>query len=184
MTRKFLSSLSVLLILTLSIFGTAAAKSKTEITGISAYETSGNILRLEISYDGELKMENISTRITGNIFSIVLNNTTPGRISRISGTRIDDSAFVKKITVKDADKNSTRIRLILANALDESACKISIQPANRAENSSAKVIVDINKEKLTTTTKKTFSTSKPAIKLSSSTRDTAVRIPAQLVPLV
>lgn len=148
MTRKFLSSLSVLLILTLSIFGTAAAKSKTEITGISAYETSGNILRLEISYDGELKMENISTRITGNIFSIVLNNTTPGRISRISGTRIDDSAFVKKITVKDADKNSTRIRLILANALDESACKISIQPANRAENSSAKVIVDINKSAL------------------------------------
>lgn len=148
MTRKILSSLSVLLILTLSIFGTAAAKSRAEITGISAYETSSNILRLEISYDGELKMDNISTRITGNIFSIVLNNTTPGRISKIAGTRIDDSEFVKKITVKEADKTNTRVRLILADALDESACKISIQPANRAENSTAKVIVDINKTAL------------------------------------
>lgn len=145
MTRKILSSLSVMLILALSIFGTAAAKSKAEITGISAYETAGNILRLEISYDGELKMENVSTRITGNIFSIVLNNTAPGRISRIAGTKINDIDFVRKITVKEADKNNTRVRLILADALDDNACRISIEPANRAENVSARVIVDINK---------------------------------------
>lgn len=148
MTRKFLSSLSVMLIFALSIFGTAAAKSKAEITSISAYETAGNILRLEISYDGELKMDSVSTRITGNIFSIVLNNTTPGRISRIAGTKIDDIDFVRKITVKEADKNSTRVRLILADALDKNACKISIEPGNRAENSSAKVVVDIDKAAL------------------------------------
>lgn len=148
MTRKFLSSLSVLLIFALSIFGTAAAKSKAEITGISAYETAGNILRLEISYDGELKMDSISTRITGNIFSILLKNTTPGRISRISGTKIDDIDFVRKITVKEADKTNTRVRLILADALDENACKISVEPGNRADNSAAKVIVDIDKTAL------------------------------------
>ena len=146
MTRKFLSSLCMLIVLTLSLFGTASAKSQAEITGINAYDIDKDILRLEIAFNGNLTQDNISTRLTGNIFSVTLNDTSPGRISKIAGTKIDGSNFVKKITVKEAERGNTRVRVILTAAVDENAYKISVQPANRAEKIPARVVVDIRKD--------------------------------------
>ena len=146
MTRKFLSSLCMLIVLTLSLFGTAAAKSQAEITGINAYDIDKDILRLEIAFSGNLTQDNISTRLTGNIFSVTLNDTSPGRISKLSGAKVDGSNFVKKITVKEAERGNTRVRVILTAAIDEDAFKISVQPANRADKIPARVVVDIRKD--------------------------------------
>ncbi len=145
LTRKFFRSLSLLLILTLSIFGTAAAKSQAEISSINAYEIAGEILRIEVAFNGNLDMDDVSARPSGNTFSIALKNTTPGRISRIAGTKIENSNLLKKITVKEAEKNNTRVRLLLTAPITKEAYKISVQPANRAEKIPSRVVVDINK---------------------------------------
>ena len=148
MVRKLFKCLSLLMILSLSIFGTAAAasKSRAEITNIDAYDINENILRLEITLNGALNKEDISTNISGNIFSISLENTTPGRISRISGTKIKDTTFVKKIAVKEMEMNHTRVRLTLTGQINEKGYKFSIQPS-KTDKKSSRLVVDVLKNK-------------------------------------
>ncbi len=134
------------MILTVAIFGSAeaATKSRAEITNIDAYDINENILRLEISLDGALTKDDVSMSIAGNLFSISLENTTPGRISRISGTKIKDTEFVKKIVVKEMEQNHTRIRLTLTGQLNEKSYKFSIQPS-KTDKKSSRLVVDVLK---------------------------------------
>ena len=147
MAKKFFKCLSLMLVLTLAIFGTAAAKSKSEITNIKAYDIDDEILRVEISYSGNLKTEDVTTRITGNILSVYMQNTAPGRISKISGRKIE-TELIQNINVKDLDKRRTVARIEFICPIDEDACKISVQPANRSEKKSALVVIDVQKSLL------------------------------------
>ena len=104
MIKKFFKCLSLLMVLTLAVFGTAAARSKAEITNIKACDINDEILRIEISYKGELKTDEVTTRTTGNIFS--MENTTPGRISKTSGSKIE-SDLIQKVTVKHLETGRT-----------------------------------------------------------------------------
>ena len=148
MAKKFFQCLSLLMILSLAIFGTAAAKPKAELTNIKAYNISDEILRVEISFDGNLKSEEVSAQKMGSLLSISMQNTTPGRISRISGTKIETEKLVEKVTVKEIKATMTKIRISFAGALNEDAYKISVQPANRSENKSARVVIDILKSEI------------------------------------
>ena len=106
MIKKFFKCLSLLMVLTLAVFGTAAARSKAEITNIKACDINDEILRIEISYKGDLKTDEITTRTTGNILSVSMENTTPGRISKTSGSKIE-SDLIQKVTVKHLETGRT-----------------------------------------------------------------------------
>ncbi len=146
MVRKFFKCLSLLMILTVAIFGSAeaASKSRAEITNIDAYDINENILRIEIALDGALTKDDVSMGIAGNLFSISLENTTPGRISRISGTKIKDTEFVKKIVVKETEQNHTRVRLTLTGQINEKSYKFSVQPS-KTDKKSSRLVVDVLK---------------------------------------
>ena len=151
MAKKFLS---LLIIFTLAIFGTAAAKSKTEITNIKAYNLNEEILRIEILFDGNLKTEDVTTRTTGNILSVYMKNTIPGRISQISGKKIETSDLIQKIAVKELDSSRAITRITFNDSISSDDYKISVHPANRSEKKSARVIIDVLKNQIQTSQNK------------------------------
>lgn len=148
MLKKFYTCLSLLMVLTLAIFGTAAAKSKAEITNIKAYDVTDEILRIEISYSGNLKKEDVTASTMGNLLSITMDNTAPGRISKISGTKIENTELIKQINVKGMDKRRTVTRVAFECPISNEDCKISVTPANRSEKKSACVVIDVSKSSL------------------------------------
>lgn len=148
MAKKFFECLSFFMVLTLAIFGAASAKSKAEITNIKAYDITDEYLRIEISYSGNLKTEDVAVNTLGNILSISMKNTAPGRISQISGKKIENTELIKRISVKEMEKERTIVRISLDATINETAYRISVQPANRSEKKSARVVVDILKSEL------------------------------------
>ena len=145
MIKKFFKCLSWLMIFSLAIFGTAAAKSKVEITNINAFDIDEEFLRIEISYKGNLKTEDVTATAQGNILSVSLKNTTPGRISQISGTKIENAESIQKITAKEVETGRTVTRIIFSNSIDDDDYKISVKPANRSEKKSARIVIDVSK---------------------------------------
>ncbi|MBQ7704644.1 MAG: N-acetylmuramoyl-L-alanine amidase [Selenomonadaceae bacterium] len=150
MVKKFFQCLSLLVVLSLAIFGTAAAKSNAEITNIKAYDINDEILRIEISLDGNVKLEDVQAKITGSMLTISMDRTTPGRISKLSGTKIQTEKLIKKITVKETAIGHTKIRVSFKAMLEDEAYKMSVQPANRSEKQPAQVIIDVTKNELKT----------------------------------
>ena len=147
MAKKFFKCLTFMLVLTLAIFGTASAKSKSEITNIKAYDLDDETLRIEISYNGNLKLEDVTSSTLGNILSITMKNTTSGRISQASGKNIETAELIEKIGVIGKETGAT-VRITFGASIDSDAYKISVAPRNRAEKKSARVIVDISKSAL------------------------------------
>ncbi len=148
MTKKIFKFLSLLIIFSLTICGTAAANPKAELTNIKAYNISDEILRIEISFDGNLKADEVSAQTLSSMLTISMKNTTPGRISKISGTKISSGKLIEKITVKETSISNTKVRISLAALIDDDAYKMSVQPANRSEKQSARIVIDIAKSEL------------------------------------
>ena len=144
MLRKILTCFTLLIVL--AIAGTASAKSA-EVKGIDAFDLDSETLRIEISYDGgKLYAEDISTDLSLGILRVELDNTLPGRISRIAGTQIDSSArdFVEKILANKTQKNHTSIQIHFKAAI-EGDVKFSLEPASRSDKKSARIVIDVKK---------------------------------------
>jgi len=142
--RKILTCFTLLIVLTIA--GTASAKSA-EIKEINAFDFDNETLRIEISYDGgKLYAEDISTDLSSGILRVELDNTSPGRISRIAGTQIDSSArnFVEKIIANKTQKNHTSIQIHFKTAT-EGDVKFSLEPASRSDKKSARIVIDVKK---------------------------------------
>lgn len=144
LTRKFFACFSLFLIFTLTIFGTAAAKSKAELTNINAYDVDENNLRIEIEFKGKLNPEDYLLSTKENVLVLDLFNTKPGRISKIAGKNISDS-LVEKISAVEFKPNQTRFVAKFSTLIDENNCEISVEPAIKSEKKSAKVVIDIPK---------------------------------------
>ena len=145
LTRRIFACFGLLVVFALSIFNTAQAKSQAELTNINAYEVDDKTLRLEIEYKGKLNDSDYLLRTSGDYLIVDLYNTMPGRINKIAGKSVAADT-IEKITVGEFKINQTRITFKLKNALDENNCDISLQPANRAEKKSARVVIDIAKD--------------------------------------
>ena len=145
MLKKFLTCFTLLIVLTIA--GTAAAK-PAEITGIDVFDFDNDTLRIEISYDGgKLDMDNISTDLKSGVLRVELDNTLPGRVSRISGTQIKSGAkdFVEKIIANETQSKHTTIQIHLKSAINRGDLKLSLEPATRSEKKSARIVLDVKK---------------------------------------
>lgn len=144
MLRKILTCCALLIVL--AIAGTASAKSA-ELTGVNAFDLDKKTLRIEISYDGgRLYAEDISTELANGILRVELDNTSPGRVSRLSGTQIQSDArdFVEKILANKTKKNHTSIQIHLKSLLDSNV-QFSLEPASLAEKKDARIVLDVKK---------------------------------------
>ena len=142
MTNKIFACLSLMLIFTLTIFGTAAAKSQAELTNISAYDVDENTLRLEIDFKGRLNDQDFLLRTSGKHLILDMYNTAPGRISKIAGKKVS-SADVEKISVGEFKVNQTRITAAINFSISEENLNFSVEPATK--KTPAKIIIDIPK---------------------------------------
>ena len=118
-----------------------------ELTGINAFDLDSDTVRIEISYDGgKIDTGNISTEMNAGMLSIDLDNTLPGRVSRVSGTQIQGDArdFVEKIFANKTQERHTRIQIYFRSEL-EGNVKVTLEPANRSEKKSARIVLDVKK---------------------------------------
>ena len=146
MLKKFLTCISLLFMLSLAATCTAFAK-PAELTGIDAFELDNETVRIEISYKGgKLDSSDVVAEFQSGLLHVDIDNTLPGRISRVSGTQVQSGArdFVEKILANETQTKHTRIQIHLRETL-EGDVKVSIEPANKSEKKSARVVLDVKK---------------------------------------
>lgn len=144
MLKKILMCFTLLL--ALSCAATVSAKSA-ELTGIDAFDLDNDTVRIEISYKGgKLDSSNVAVESNGDILFVDLDNTSPGRISRVAGTKIQSGArdFIDKITANKTQERHTRIQIHLNSEIDGNV-SFMLEPANRSEKKLARVVVDVKK---------------------------------------
>lgn len=146
MLKKILMCFTLLLALTCAATATAYAK-PAELTGIDAFDLNNDTVRIEISYTGgKLDNSDVTINSASGLLTVDLNNTLPGRISRISGTQIQSGArnTIERIIANKTQERHTRIQIHLKETIDGSA-SFTVEPANRSEKKSARIVVDVNK---------------------------------------
>ena len=144
MLKKILMCFTLLLVL--SCAATVSAQSA-ELTGIDAFDLDNDTVRIEISYKGgKLDTSNVAVESNGDILFVDLDNTSLGRVSRVAGTKIQSGArdFIDKITANKTQERHTRIQIHLRSEIDGNV-SFMIEPANRSEKKSARIVVDVKK---------------------------------------
>lgn len=144
MLKKFLTSFILLFVL--SIATTVQAK-PAELLGINAFDLDNETLRIEISYrGGKLDADDISTDLNSEILFVDLDNTLPGRVSRVAGTQIESNAkiFVDKILANKTQDKHTRIQ-IQFNAAIDNGVKVFLEPAEKSNKKPARIVIDVQK---------------------------------------
>lgn len=143
MLKKILMCFTLLCALTCA--GTAYAK-PAELTGIEAFDLDNETVRVEISYTGgKLDTSNVAIDSIDGLLIVDLDNTLPGRVSRISGTKIQSGArdTIERIIANKTQERHTRIQIHLKNSVG--GASFTVEPANRSEKKSARIIVDVKK---------------------------------------
>lgn len=128
-------------------FAATASAKPVEITGITAFDLDNSTVRIEISYSGgKLDPGNVSTELRNGLLRVELDNALPGRISRVSGTEIqaDVRDFVEKIIANKTQDKHTSIQIHFRAATGNNV-KFSLEPANRSEKKSARLVLDVGK---------------------------------------
>ena len=144
MLKRILTCFTLLFVLAIA---PAASAKPVELTEINAFDLDNETVRIEISYNGrKLDAENIFTELKSGILHVEMENTLPGRISRVSGTKIDSDArdFVEKIIANETLPKHTSVQIHFKSDVKDDV-KISLEPANRSEKKSARVILDVKK---------------------------------------
>jgi len=142
--KKCLMCFAVLIIM--AIAGTASAKSA-ELTGVNAFELDSETIRIEISYDGgQIYANDVTANLSNGILRVELENTLPGRVSRLSGTKIQSDAknFVEKIIANKIKSNRTSVQIYFKSSL-EGNVNFSLEPASRADKKDARIVLDVKK---------------------------------------
>ena len=145
MLKKILMCFSLLFVLTIT---TTAQAKPVELTGINAFELDKETVRIEISYrGGRLDDSDIFSDFLSESMHLEINNALPGRVSRISGTKIDSGAknLVEKILVNETKKNVTSIRINFKSAMESGNSTINFEPASHSEKKDAKIVIDMKK---------------------------------------
>lgn len=146
MLKKILACFSLTLILLCAASTTASAR-VAELTGIEVFDLDNETVRIEISYKGgKLDNSDVSTDFKSGLLFVDVDNTLPGRVSRISGTKIQSGArqIIEKIIANQTKERHTRIQIHFRSTINGGA-SVSVEPANRSEKKSARIVIDVKK---------------------------------------
>ena len=149
---KLFGLLSLFIIAAIATAATAQAGSKTnELQYIKTYETESDgksVYRVEIgikredfNYDVKLMTPVSSTLL------IDFENTVPGKLSRHNSNLIELNNK-ETVTVKEIQKNSTRVQINIPMLINETAYKVYTEQANRKDKKPFRLIIDVDKNAL------------------------------------
>ena len=143
--KRLLTCFTLILILTCAATGTVFAK-PIELTEINAFDLDKDTVRIEISYGGNNQIDagDISTEIKNGVLNVELKNTLPGRVNRLSGTKIQPGAqdFIEKIFANKDKQQNTTVQIYLRSTV-KGGVKVSFEPSNRAEKKLNRIVLDV-----------------------------------------
>ncbi len=145
MIKKIFSLFALMMIFAPLFSGTANAKAGAELTSVISKEVD-DYIEVEINFKGKISESDIQTKVNGDQLLVELDNTAPGRISRISGTKIEAKDFVKKISVNEFKVNHSRVRISFNFPVNEDSFDLELQPANKTEKKSARIVLHVKKK--------------------------------------
>ena len=147
MIRKFLTTLTLVLFVGLTIFSAAEAadKSRAELMNIFSYDLNESTLRIEVVYRGEIPSGSVESSVNGNRLTLELSETSAGRINKINGKSIRLTAGISDADVKKISDTQTEITFDLDFQINEGDYSVRVQPSVRAERRFSRLVIDINK---------------------------------------
>ena len=147
MIRKFLTTLTLVLFVGLTIFSAAEAadKSRAELMNIFSYDLNESTLRIEVVYRGEIPSGSVQSSADGNRLTLELSETSAGRINKINGKSIRLTAGINDADVKKISDTQTEITFDLDFQINEGDYSVRVQPSVRAERKFSRLVIDINK---------------------------------------
>ena len=140
MIKKFLT-FALLMFFCCTIFSAAEAKSKAEFKNLTVKQLDDEHFRIEAEVKGSLSEEDVKTRVGGQFLLLDIDNSSPGRISKVSGVKNSAENFVTKVFVGSVKKNQTRMSFSFAEGIDEEDVKISVT----SEKKSTRLVVEFKK---------------------------------------
>ena len=147
MIKRFLTTLTLVLFVGLTIFSAAEAadKSRAELMNIFSYDLNESTLRIEVVYRGEIPSGSVESSVNGNRLTLELSETSAGRINKINGKSIRLTAGINDADVKKISDTQTEITFDLDFQINEGDYSVRVQPSVRAERKFSRLVIDINK---------------------------------------
>ena len=141
MLKKILACFTLVMIFCCTIFSQAEAKSKAEFKNIAINRVDEETFKISAELKGNLSEDDIKIRKGGQFLLLDIDNSTPGRISKVSGINNNAKDFVEKVFVGEVKKNQTRMSFSFLESIDEDSVKISVTQ----EKKSTQLIVEFKK---------------------------------------
>ncbi len=141
MLKKFLVCFTLAAFFCCAIFSAAEAKSKAEFKNLTIQKLDDENFRISAEFKGNLTENDIKIRTGGQFLLLDIDNSSPGRISKVSGMKNLAKDFVEKVFVGEVKKNQTRMSFSFSEGIDEDSVKISIT----SEKKSSLLVIDLKK---------------------------------------
>ena len=141
MLKKFLACFTLVLFFCCVIFSAAEAKSKVEFKNLTVNRLDDETFKISAEFKGDLKEDEIKIRKGGQFLLLDIDNSTPGRISKVSGIKNNVKDFVEKVFVGEVKKNQTRMSFSFSEQIDEETVKVSVEK----EKKSSQLVVEVKK---------------------------------------
>jgi len=146
MIKKFLMAVSLIFFVTLTVFSAAeAARPTAELMNIFSYDVNERTLRVEIVYRGEISESDIYSRREGNSIIIDLNNTTTGRINKISGKSIRLTKGISNAAVDKISDTKAQVTLDFDFEFADNDFSVQTQSSARMQRKFSRIVVDVAK---------------------------------------
>ncbi len=146
MIRKTLTALTLMLMFCLTIFGSAeAARVKAELLNVSAYNLDRETVRIQVDYRGRLDTSDINLTASGETMTLDLNDTAPGRISRILGRNIQAKNIISDVTLNSVDKTQTQLVFSMIIDFDADGYTTKLTTDTSGGRNFSRLIIDVEK---------------------------------------
>ena len=146
MIKKTLTALTLMLMFCLTVLGTAeAAKAKAELLNIFAYNLDRETVRIQIDYRGKLDAGDINLNASGDMMTLDLNDTSPGRINRILGRNIQAKNIIENVVLDSADKKHTQLQFMMIIDFDEDGYTAKMTQDTSAGRNFSRIVIDVDK---------------------------------------
>ncbi len=142
--KKFLAFFILTVFFCCSIFSAAEAKSA-EFKELTIKQLDEENFTIEAEFKGNLKIGDVNIRTGGQYLLLDIDNSTPGRISKVSGITNRAKDFVTKTFVGTVQQNQTRMSFSFADTIVENSVKFTIQPEDKKNNQPARLVVQFKK---------------------------------------
>lgn len=146
MIRKTLTALTLMLMFCLTIFGSAeAARAKAELLNVSAYNLDRETVRIQIDYRGRLDTNDINLNVAGDTMTLDLNDTSPGRISRILGRNIQAKNIINNVSLNGNDKTHTQLVFSMIIDFNEDGYTAKLTTDTSGGRNFSRLIIDVER---------------------------------------